>query len=176
MMEERGATELRNGTAGVLDQQLFDRGVLWNRAGRFVGPNDAQRHHDGSRPGRHVVDVDREPQRQQHQLRRYTGALGPLVLPEDRQVDLGERVAGVQSAFTANDFAGSFHMRQVGVVTDQLQDEVCLDRRAQLRTAARIAGPAPVRKLLRPQKVGRLAHPVLISPAQVVQQEHVLTL
>ncbi len=82
----------------------------------------------------------------------------------------------MQATLATNDLPSLHHVRRIGVVTDQLQDEVGLDRCAHIGASARIACPTALWKLLGSQVVCRLPHLLLASSAQEVQQQNVLAL
>ena len=82
----------------------------------------------------------------------------------------------MQTTLAANDLPGPGHMRRLGIVTDQLQDEIGLGRRADIGATAWISTPSAVRELLGPQIVGRPLHLLLAGATQKVQQKNILAL
>src|ERR1700674_1786315 len=128
--------------------QLVDRMLGGDRPHRAQRPDDRQRDDDAPGPRRHLVQVEIEPARQQHHLRRHRRASPPVVLAADRQVDLGEAVASLDAAELQDGPAGALHVRGLGSVAGELEDEVRLDRGAHLGRSARVDRPAACRELL----------------------------
>ena len=173
-----GARILDRGTGRgpVVDQQLGDgRAPGTSRRGSLAA-DDGERHDDGARPARHAIEVERRPARQQHELRRDHRAALPRVLAEHRQIDLGERVAGLEAAAGADRLAGTCHVRRRRVVAEELEDEVRLRRGAHLGGPARIDRPAAARRLLPAQVDSRLAHSLAHGAVEEIERQDVLGL
>ena len=149
--------------------------MLGYRAAGLVRPDDTQRHHDGSRPGRHLVDVEGEPLGEEDQLWRHARTAVPFIEAEDGQIELGEGVTGLEAAQPTNRLLGQSHVRRFHLVSHQLEDEVGLDRGADIGGATRIDGPATLRGLAAPNVVGCAAN-LLFSIAKEQQQQDILRL
>ncbi len=156
--------------------ELGERRALRDGTARAICRDDREGHHDRAGPGGHPIDRERHPVRQQDELRRDGRASLPIVLSEDREINLREGVARVQPAMLADDAPRLRHVRGFGVVADELQGEVGLRRGAHLRRASRVDRPAPRRELLAPQVLGRLPDPVLPGAPEEMHRQHVLGL
>ena len=169
-VHEAGATPVRQNESAWTDPQLFDGGVLRYRAAGLLRPDDAERYHDRPRPRGHVIDVEEGvPLGKQDQLRWDTRALRPLVLTKDRQIDLGEGVARIETAHGENHLSGLLHVWRLRVVADELEHEVGLDRSTQVRAATGVDGPATVGQLALAQIARGLAH---LLPARATEKVH----
>jgi len=71
---------------------------------------------------------------------------------------------------------GLDHVRGVGGVSLELEDEVGLDRSAHLGRAARVEGPTAPGQLLTAQVLGGFDRTRLVGPAQEMEEEEVLGL
>jgi hypothetical protein len=59
-------------------------------------------------------------------------------------------------------------------ITGHLENEVRLDRRAEIGRAADVNRPAAFRQLLTPQVLAALAESILVRTAEVIKKEEVL--
>ena len=73
---------------------------------------------------------------------------------ENREIDFRERVARVDAAHRENALSCARHVRRVGRIALDLQNEIRLDRRAEVRRSAGRDRPAAFRQLLLPQVRG----------------------
>ena len=119
------------------------------RADRPQGSHDRQRHDRLPGPAAEVVDVEGEPLRQEDQLRRQVGQVVPRPQPEQREPQPGEHAAALDSALPPDERHGRPHVRGVRVVAGELEGDVGLQRRGQVRGAALEVGPRAVGTLLR---------------------------
>jgi hypothetical protein len=105
---------------------------------------------------------------------RHGGAVVPAPLAEDREIDSGEGIASLDPAKAPNDLSRARHMGRVGIVADEFQGEVGLDRGGDVSRAAFIDGPPASGQLLPPQVLGRFAGALLAQAPEEVQSQHVL--
>ncbi len=159
----------RRGFSRLGDVQLGNTRMLRDRALRLVGPDNRKRNEDAARPGGHLVQVEVEPSGQEHHLRRDRRAALPVVLAEDGQVYLGVRVGRLDPAELQDHPSGLRHVSIVGIISEQLQDEVGLDGRAHLRRATVVDGPPALRQLQPPDATSHLPDPLLVRSAQKMQ-------
>src|SRR4051812_46621566 len=81
---------------------------------RLLGVADGKRDQNCPRPGRNLVDVEPEPCRERHDLRR-NGRYGiPVILAQETKVELGERVALGHASEFQYLFARTFERGLVG--------------------------------------------------------------
>ena len=132
---------------GRREEQLGDADPARIARARLGRHQDQQRHDHGPRPVGHLVEVEREPARQQHDLDRHHRHRAPGHLAEQRERDPGEHVAARRPALREDRRPRAAHVRRLGIVADQLQRVVGLDRRAEVALAAGIERPAAVSTL-----------------------------
>ena len=119
------------------------------RIGRCAD-DDGERHDRLPRPAGEVVDVERDPRRQQDQLRRQRRHVVPRPEPEQRQPDAGEHARALEpAARRGRSSRARAHVLGVGRVAGQPQRDVGLDRRRQVAGAAVEVRPGAVVALLR---------------------------
>ena len=85
--------------------------------------------------------------RQQHDLDRHRRHAVPVVLAEERELDLGEDVGLRRAAHLQDALAGRHHGRIVDADARHLHGEVGLDRRRQVRRAGLEEAEAAVGEL-----------------------------
>ena len=139
------------------DEQLANVDAAGIAGGRLQRHEDQQRHDHRARPIRHLHEVEREPVRQQHDLDRHHRHRMPRYLAEQRQCDSREHVRPCRPAARQNRFTRPNHVRRIGVVADQLQRVVGLDRGRQVDRSAGEERPAAVGGLGFAQVHGDLA-------------------
>ena len=100
----------------------------------------------------------------------------PRVLAEDRQIDLGEGVAGVHPPQPPRHFERLLHVGGRRSVARELQGEVRLHRRVDVRRTPRVDAPAAVLVLARSQMAGRFGELVLAGRTEEPLREDVLRL
>src|SRR5262249_22922839 len=83
---------------GRLEEQLTDAQLLRQLPLWPIGRKDTEWDDDGARPARHRVDVEIEPARQQHHLRRDRGAVVVRKLSQKRQIEFREAIASGRAA------------------------------------------------------------------------------
>ena len=122
------------------------------RRGRFLRARlqrrqHQQRHDHGARPIGDLVEMERQPHRQQHDLDRQHRHAAPGQHPEHRQQEAGEDVAVDRAAARADRLARPHHMRRIDEIADHLQREIGLHasrscrRRRRAPAASRHARP-----------------------------------
>ena len=132
-----------------------------------------QRGGDGARPVRDLVQMEREPARQQHDLHRHHRHAAPRHLAEQRQLRPGEDIAAFGPAGAQNRLAGSPHMRGLRVVADDLQREIRLHAGRQIERAIMEQRPTAMRGLGGAQIVADLALQIGVDPVQKMLEQHV---
>ena len=150
--------------------QLVDRER--QRADRAMRGHDRERHDRLARPAAEVVHVEREPARQQDDLRRERRQRLPRPESEERQPDPGEDARALDPAQLAHDLRGALQVRGLRAVAGETQGEIRLDRGRELRRAAEEAGPGSVGTLLRADPVrGVLRLLGAANPEELAQQQ-----
>ena len=129
---------------GRRHEQLLDPDRTRVLRSWLQGHQDHERYDHGPRPVGHLVEVEREPTRQQHDLNRHHRHRAPGDLAEQRERDPGEHVAAGGAAMRQNCLARAPHVRRLRIVADQLQGIVGLDAGAEIEIAAGIERPAAV--------------------------------
>ncbi len=133
-----------------------------------------QRHDRLARPAAEVVDVQRRPPRQHHDLRRQRGDSLPRPQPEQRQPHVREHPRRLHPALLAHPLRRPAHVLRLGRVASQAQRPVGLDRAQEVAGPTVEVGPRPILALLRadPRRralgLGRGADP------EELAQQHVL--
>ena len=103
-----------------------------------------QRHDHRARPVRHLGQVEREPQRQVHDLQRHHRHGAPRHLAEQGELSPGEDVGALGPAGLEDRGAGAGHVRGVRVVADRLQRVIRLHAGRQVEGAIVEQRPAAV--------------------------------
>src|SRR4029077_5838383 len=101
---------------------------------------------------RNLVDVEPEPIRKQHDLRRDRRARIVVVLPEETEIKLGEGVDLGDATHLQDLGPGLLQRRMARGIAGKLQAEIALDRRADIGGTAFEDAPTAVLILL-PQDV-----------------------
>ncbi len=141
---------------------------------RFQRRQHQQRHNRGARPVRHLVQMKRKPQRQQHDLDRQYRHAAPGQHPEHRQHEAGENIAVHRAAAREHRLASPRHMRRIDGIADHLQREIGFHGGAHFEGAVLHQRPAAMRALDPAQIVGDLAFQHAVDRlAQIVAQQHV---
>ena len=115
-------------------EQLPDRDAARIGGARLQGLQDEKRDHDRARPVGDLVEMERKPARQQHDLDRHGRNAAPGNGAVERQQEAGEDVAPGRAAMGEDRFARAAHVRRVGIVADHLEREIGLDAGARRRT------------------------------------------
>ena len=139
-----------------------------------MGFHDRQRHDRLARPAGEVVDVQRNPARQQHHLCRQRRHLLPRPQPEQREPQVGEHADALDPAFGADELGGGAHVRIARLVAREAQRPVGLHRARQIARAAVEVGPRAVGALLRADPGGGALGLGGRPHAEKLPQEYVL--
>ena len=133
------------------------RGSSWNSSSmvdaaridrlRLQRLQHQQRHDHGARPVRDLVDVERKPLRQQHDLHRHHRHAVPADHAVEREQRAGEHVRFHGAAARQDRLARAPHVIGIDVVADHLQREVGLHARAHVEFAVMEQRPAAMRAL-----------------------------
>ena len=130
---------------------------------------DCQRHDDGSRPGRHLVDVQSEPGWENRQFWRYGRDKTPFQGPHHREVKARERIGALETAEKVYPTPRIDQMRRIRGIASELQRDIRLDRRVQLRGASLVNVPSAVGQLVCADVIGKLPDPRRASEDVQVQ-------
>src|SRR6266446_2396204 len=149
--------------------QLF---VPRQRAGWFEMIDDREWNQHRPAPGRHFIDVEWRPTRQQNHFNWNGRQIFPRKLAEQREIELAERIHPRDAAETQNVLARFAHERQIRRITSQLQREIAFDRSVDLARAAEINIPAAVRQLSFQNVTGTAFLKRNVDLAQPVHEEH----
>ena len=142
---------------------------------RLLRHQHQQRHDHGAAPIRDLVEVERKPFRQQHDLDRHHRHGAPRHEAEQRQQDAREHVGALGAAARAGSpRARGACDRRVDGVADHLQREIGLHRRADVESAVVEQRPAAVRALDAAQIDGDLGFERRIDRlAEIMPQQHI---
>ena len=132
---------------GRRDEQLRDVHVARVLRLRLQRLQDEKRHHHGARPVGHLVEVEREPRRQEHDLDRHGRHRAPRHFAVEREQRAGEDVGARRAAAREDRLARAAHVRRVDRVADHLQREIGLHAGAHVELAFVEERPAAVRSL-----------------------------
>ncbi len=156
------------------EKQLVDAHALGVARLRLLRHQHQQRHDDGAAPIRDLVEMERKPFRQQHDLDRHHRHRAPRNEAEQSQHDAGEDIGARGAAAGQHRLAGAAHVVGVDGIADHLQREIGFHRRADIEIAVGEQRPAAVRALDAAQIDGDLGFERGIDRlAQIVPQQHV---
>ncbi len=157
-----------------LDHQLLDRQGARAHRPRLLRHDHQQRHDHRAAPVGHLVQVEREPGGQHHDLHRHHRHGTPRHLLEQRQQDAGEDVGAGGAARCQDGGAGSGHVRRGRVVARRLQREIGLHAGADVERPVMPQRPAvmPVR-LDAADVIGELRLLLPVDHAEEVLQQDV---
>ena len=131
--------------------------------------------HDGdARPVRHLVEMEREPARQQHQLDRHHRHGAPGHLAEQGEMDPREHIGARRTASSQDALARPPHVRCRRIVADQLEREVRPDAGAEVEIATEEQRPAAMLGLAGAQIDGDLVLERLVDLVEEMLEEHVV--
>ena len=134
------------------DEQLGDarRRADW-RARGFKACSTSSGTMHRARPVGNLVEMERKPARQQHDLDRHRRHAAPGNCAVEREQEAGEDIAPCRPAMGENRFARAAHVRRVGIVADHLEREIGLDAGADVERAGVNERPAAMVALDSPQ-------------------------
>jgi hypothetical protein len=100
----------------------------------------------------------------------------PVILAEDREIELREGVAPRYAAHLEDGPARAPHKRLIAFVPRQLAGEIGLYGAAYLRRTAGESGPIPVTMLFAADIVGKFAKLLGIPATEKLQEQYILAL
>ena len=157
-------------------KQFLDPHLIWNLLERLLGITHGKRHQNGPRPRGNLVDIEPEPVRKQHDLRGYRRHRVIVILAEEAQVNLGERIYLGDAAQIQNLGARAYQCRMVGFVAAKLEAKISLHRSADIRRACGINAPSAVFVLISQDVVSTFSKALRISRSQQRVQQNVIRL
>lgn len=117
--------------------------------------DDGERHDGLAGPAAEVVDVERDPLGEEHQLGREFRQVVPFPPAEEGQPDPGEDTARRDAALLPDPSCGAGHVRFVRAVPRQTQRHVRLDGGGEVPGAAVEGGPGAVGELFTADEAAR---------------------
>ncbi len=155
-------------------EQLVDAHAARVARDRPLRVEHEQRHDHGTRPVRHLREMERKPHGQQHDLDGHHGHRAPRHHAEQREQNPREHIHGFGAAVGENRLACADHVLGVRRVADHLQREVRLDTRADVERAVGKERPAAVGQLDAAQISADLLLQFQVWRfAEIVDQQHV---
>ena len=139
-----------------------------------VGFDERQRDDRLACPAGEVVDVQRRPRGQQHDLRRQRRHALPRPQPEQREPDVREHTRALEAALRADEARGRAHVLGVGRIAREAKRPVGLDRGRELAGAAVEVRPRAIGALLGADPSRRALRLLGLADSQELPQEHVL--
>lgn len=134
--------------------------------------DDRERHDGLAGPAAEVVDIERDPLGEEHQLGRELRQVVPFPPAEQGQPDPGEHPARRDSALFPDPPRGTDHVRVLRPVTGQPQCHVRLDGGGEVPGAAVERGPGAVTELLAADEAaGRLDRGGILDSEELAEQE-----
>src|SRR6266566_4194161 len=125
-------------------------------------------------PGRHFVDVDRKPRREQHQLRGNRRHHLPNDRADQSQIKARVRIRCFQAAKLQHARTGTLHVRLIRAVSGKLESKVSFDGSIELGRTVKVNVPSTVRQLTAANVIGELAYTLGISLIENMQIEDVV--
>ena len=132
-------------------EQFPDRDATRIGGARLQGLQDQKRDHDRARPVGDLVEMERKPARQQHDLDRHGRNAAPGNGAVKRQQEAGEDIAPGCAAMGEDRFARAAHMRRLRIVADHLEGEIGLHAGAGIERARMNERPPAVSALDSPE-------------------------
>ena len=117
------------------EKKLVDAHALGVARLRLLRHQHQQRDDDGAAPIRDLVEMEREPFRQQHDLDRHHRHGAPGDESEQRQHDPREHVGTRGAAAGEHRLARATHVLRLDRIADHLEREISLDGRADIQIA-----------------------------------------
>ena len=112
------------------NEQLIHAHGGGNFLERLARISNRERHQDGARPRRDLVDIEPKPIGEKHDLWRNGWDGIVIVLPQKAEINFGESIDLGHPAQFENAFARLCQYRVIGMVSRQLETEVGFDRGA----------------------------------------------
>ncbi len=127
-----------------LEKQLVDRHALGVARLGLERLQHQERHDDGTAPIGDLVEMEREPLRQQHDLDRHDRHGPPRNEAEQRQHQPREHIGRRRAAAEADRLARAHHVRGIDGIADHLEREIGFHARAHVEGAVLEQRPAAV--------------------------------
>ena len=127
---------------GILQEQLVDADALGILRQRLQRRHHHQRHDRGARPVGNLVDMERRPHRQQHDLDRQHRHRAPAQHAVESEQETREDVDAGSAAVAADRLARTHHVRRIDGIADHLQREIGFDAGAHVERAVLHQRPA----------------------------------
>ena len=169
-----GAAKIVTLLLGRCRKQLANLHVAWVPGGGLARAQNEQRHHHRARPVGDLVEMERKPARQEHDLDRHIGHGAPRNLPEQRECDAREHVAAGRAAALQNCRTRPHHVGSLGAVARELQGKVGLDGAAHVEVAAVVQRPAAMLGLTSAQISRELRFQRSVNLLQEVRHQDIL--
>ena len=166
-----GQRELLSLSGGGICVQLADG--EGQRASRAVGAYDGERHDGLAGPAGEVVDIQREPRRQQDHFGQQSGKLVPRPFAEERHPDASEDSGALQTARIQDELAGCFHVGGVCGVASQTQGYIGLGGDGDVLRAFVIGRPGAVVSLAVADPAGGGSQGVFAQDAEELAEQEV---
>ena len=141
---------------------------------RTVRDDDEQRRDRAPRPACEVVQVERCPRGESHELRWHARHAVPRVDAEQREPDLGEHARFDQPALVEDHAQRLAEPGLRGVDTQDAQRHIGLDRRAQIAGSVVVERPGSVLTLRTEYVADRSVANIVVRHTEKAEQEHVL--
>ncbi len=159
---------------GILQEQLVDADALGIFRQRLQRRHHHQRHDRGARPVGNLVQVERRPHRQQHDLDRQHRHRAPAQHAVEGQQESREDVDTGSPATAADRLARADHVWGVDGIADHLQRKIGFDAGAHVERAVLHQRPAAMCALRAAQIVGDLGFEFAVDGlSQIVAQQNV---
>ena len=127
---------------GILQEQLVDADAFGIFRQRLQRRHHHQRHDRGARPVGNLVEMERRPFRQQHDLDRQHRHRAPGQHAVESEQEAGEDVDAGSAAAAADRLARPHHMRRIDGIADHLQRKIGFDAGAHVERAVLHQRPA----------------------------------
>ena len=127
---------------GILQEQFVDADALGILRQRLQRRHHHQRHDRGARPVGNLVDMERRPHRQQHDLDRQHRHRAPAQHAVESEQEAREDVDAGGAAAAADRLARAHHVRRIDGIADHLQREIGFDAGAHVERAVMHQRPA----------------------------------
>src|SRR3984957_15607951 len=156
------------------DKKLFHAHFVGDLLERLLRIADRKRHQNGARPRRNFVNIEPEPVRKQHDLRRNRRNRVVVVLPKETQIDLGKCIHFGHAAHGKNLLAGAAQRWMLRRESSQLQSEIGFYRSANIRRTTRVDTPSAIFVLMIQDIARSLVKTFLVARTKQRVQQNVI--
>ena len=158
----------------ILQEQFVDADAFRILCQRLQRRHHHQRHDRGARPVGDLVDMERRPHRQQHDLDRQHRHRAPGQHAVESQQEAGEHVDFGGPAARTDRLARPHHVRRIDGIADHLQREIGLHAGAHVERTVLHQRPAAMSALRAAQIVGDLGFEFAVDGlGEIVAQQHI---